>query len=253
MTSPKKEVLVGKKGKIDKKKSKESIHTDKSAPINQPEKKGKKVTKLSNETISTQEKKDIKSETDLSEQGEKKVNKELHIAGEHLDSLKTDLPVTLNDIRDLIERKIVYDETKERMFNVLYEQLKGYQKEFLESLQKPIINNLLVLYDDINKLKNMALIEISDKRVINGIEAIETELLNILYQLDIVPFEKHPEILDPKLHKTVKVVETTEITEDKKVVEILKAGFSWQDKILRPEEVIIKRFKELKTNEGGIS
>ncbi len=146
-------------------------------------------------------------------------------------------------IKSIIEEKLAYDETKERMFQLLYQQLKDYKEGLLEGIQKPIIKALLPLYDSIIRVgKVVSSHTISEENLKNEIDMIKFELEEILYRMDAVPFIDHPEVLDRKLHKTIKVIETSDPNEDKQVVEIVRYGFLWKNNILRPEEVIIKKY-----------
>lgn len=152
----------------------------------------------------------------------------------------------------LIENKVCYDETKEKMFQTLYQQLKEYKEGLLESIQRPIIKTLLPLYDSILRLeKAVQNQELSREYLKNEIYVLKSDMEEALYRMDVTPFTEHPEMLDRKLHKTIKVIETSDPNEDKQVVEILKYGFFWKGNILRPEEVIIKRYNPQKEVKNG--
>jgi len=149
----------------------------------------------------------------------------------------------LKSVTSLIENKISYDETKEKMFQTLYQQLKEYKEGFLESIQRPIIKTLLPLYDSILRLeKAVQNQELSREYLDNEIYVLKSDMEEVLYRMDVFLFTEHPQKLDRKLHKTIKVIETSDLNEDKHVVEILKYGFFWKGNILRPEEVVIKRY-----------
>ncbi|MEK9148792.1 MAG: nucleotide exchange factor GrpE [Candidatus Desantisbacteria bacterium] len=148
----------------------------------------------------------------------------------------------LQEIKATIERKIAYDETKEKMFNTLYEQLKGYQGEFLDAFKKPIIKSLVTLYDDTIKVEKVINEESCGEKVKSGINALKVELLEILENMEVMPFCEHPDVLNYKLQKTIKTVETIDPAEDKRVVEVLREGFLWKGNILRPEDVVIKKY-----------
>jgi len=157
------------------------------------------------------------------------------------ESTESDTQKLLLEINDTIKRKVAYDETKEKMFNALYEQLKGYQGEFLDAYQKPLIKNLLGLYDDMIEFEKIIDQESCSEKVNNGIVAIKIELLEILDNMEVVCFQEHSKILDRRLQKAIRVIETSDPEEDKKVVEFLKEGFFWKGNIFRPEEVVIKK------------
>ncbi len=163
-------------------------------------------------------------------------------------SIELSAQVKLSEqIKALLEERLSYDAAKERAIDKLSEELRlnwGYYKDnFFFQLQKPIFIELIMLYDSLERTMNsMGTPEVlSKEQITERLQALKDELLEILYRRDIAPFDEHPEALDYKLHKTVKTVPTPEESENNKVDKIVKVGFRWNDKILRPEEVIIKK------------
>lgn len=150
-------------------------------------------------------------------------------------------------IKALLEERLSYDVAKEKTIDKISEELKTYKDNFFFQLQKPIFVELIMLYDSLERIINSHSLEqdLPKEQVAtlsNNISNIREELLEILYRRDVVPFEDHPDFLDYKLHKTVKTIPTSEESENNKVEKIVKAGFRWNDKVLRPEEVIIKKY-----------
>lgn len=153
----------------------------------------------------------------------------------------------LKYVISLIENRISYDETKEKMFQALYLELQEYKDGFIESIQKPIIKTFLPIYDIVLRLEKIVQENKQGREYLqNEICILKSEIEEAFYRLDVIPFSEHPEILDRKLHKTVGIVETCEPNEDKKITKILRRGLFWKDKILRPEEVIIKKYNSQK-------
>lgn len=146
-------------------------------------------------------------------------------------------------IKALLEERLSYDATKEKTIDKINEELKTYKDNFFFQLQKPIFIELIMLYDSLERtLNSMETTEdLSKEQITEWLQALKDELLEILYRRDIMPFDEHPDVLDYKLHKTVKTVPTSEESENNKVEKVIKAGFRWNDKVLRPEEVIIKK------------
>ena len=59
----------------------------------------------------------------------------------------TDLPQLVQDLHEMLDQK---NGLNQRMFDALHEELKGYKDGFLlESVHKPIIRDLISLYDDL--------------------------------------------------------------------------------------------------------
>ena len=143
----------------------------------------------------------------------------------------------LQEIKAILEERLSYDATKEKAMDRLSEELKLYKDDFIFQSQKPLLIDLIMLLDGVERLLDS--LESGQDRVREGLGNLKVELLEILYRRDVVPFDSHPETLDYKLHKTVKTVATTVETENNRVEKVLKPGFRWKDKVLRPEEVVI--------------
>ncbi|MDE0019363.1 MAG: nucleotide exchange factor GrpE [Candidatus Poribacteria bacterium] len=165
----------------------------------------------------------------------------------------------------------IYGEMKDYKENVL-----------LEAFQKPIIHNLIQFYDNfvlvesqlvdmsetLNALGDLLTDEVSAKQLRairpkqraedapkisdrlkrklsdfrNNMENVRIELEEVLYRMDVEPYEEHPEKLDRKLHKTLKTIPTDDPDQDENVAAVHKTGFYWRDAVFRPEEVTILRY-----------
>ncbi len=137
----------------------------------------------------------------------------------------------------------------QRLFDSLHEELLKYRDNFLhESLQKPFVRDLIVLFDDLSMLaQQLEAAEAEKKRDRlarwreNLDNAIHT-LLEILHRLEVTEVETK-EFVDLSLHKVVSV-EPADFAEDNgRIVFRIKRGFTWRGKVLRPEEVIAKRYQ----------
>lgn len=170
----------------------------------------------------------------------------------------TEINETLSELRSLFESKIARDRSQSAMFDKFYQEMKGYKENFLlESLQKPLIKNLIMLYDDFTTLEsqldglineNKHLHIESLKQFQSNLENFRHQILEVLYRMDAVSYEeKHEEKLerlDRKLHKTLQVVPTDNPEDDGKIEHIYKTGFYWRDKVIRPEEVSIFKYQK---------
>jgi molecular chaperone GrpE (heat shock protein) len=142
-----------------------------------------------------------------------------------------------------------YDTAKEKVIDKLSEELKLYRDNFILQSQKPIFIELIMLYDNLvqtlnNLEENQKTTNDAYLTVKQNLHNIKEELLEILHRRDIIPFHEHPELLDYKLHKTVSTVTTSIESENNKVDTILKTGFRWNDKVIRAEEVVIKKYRK---------
>jgi len=156
--------------------------------------------------------------------------------------------ILLQEIKVLIQDRLQYDLVKEAAFDKLYEELKR-QKEISESLDrvlKPIFSDLLLLHDSITKL-NASFVNdlINNEDAVKGIEYLKEELIEIFYRQDILPIEENiSEAFNSKIHKATKTEKADLKEDDFKIVNIVRSGFMWREKVLRPQDVVIMRFVE---------
>ena len=164
-----------------------------------------------------------------------------------------------SELRQLFESQIARNATQNKMFDAIHREMKEYKENsLLVALHKPIIQNLIGFYD------NFTLIESQLNDILNGTEGIRSddlsqfqknlenvrfELEEVLYRLDVTPYEERLETLDRKLHKTLATKPADTPEQDGKVAEVHKIGFYWGDKMFRPEEVTIFRYTEQKGEE----
>lgn len=177
----------------------------------------------------------------------------------------TEMNQTLAALQDLFEKQITRNQNQTQMYDKMYAEMKDYKESFLlEVLHKPVIHNLIQLYDSfislesqlddilINKEENTLLDQLSQYR--NNLENFRFKLEEVLYRMDVTPYKDSPETLDRQLHKTRKVLSSDDPEQDQKVVEVHKIGFNWRDKVFRPEEVTILRYTPATQNpEGTVS
>jgi molecular chaperone GrpE (heat shock protein) len=138
----------------------------------------------------------------------------------------------------------------QRLFDSLHEELIKYRDNFLhESLQKPFIRDLLILFDDLSGL--LAQVETAmeggdKKRGMLGqwrenLENAIHSLTEILHRMEVSEIEAK-EMVDRALHRVVSYEPADYAEDEGRIVMRVKRGFMWRDKVLRPEEVVAKRF-----------
>ena len=167
------------------------------------------------------------------------------------------LPGTLSELKELFENQISRNQNQIKMFDTMYHEMKAYKENFLsEALHKPIIHNLIQLYDTFASLESQFEGILNKDEVIcseglsqelrqfqTNLENVRFELEEVLYRVDVTPYEEQLETLNRKLHKTLQVISTDDPKEDRKVAQVDKKGFYWRDKVFRPEEVKIYRYE----------
>jgi len=142
------------------------------------------------------------------------------------------------------------ESVNQRLFDSLHQELIKYRDNFLhESLQKPFIRDLLILFDDLSALSAQLQTALEGGESKRGklaqwrdnLENAIHSLTEILHRMEVSEIEPK-EMVDRALHRVVSF-EPSEFAEDEgRIVMRVKRGFLWRDQVLRPEEVVAKRF-----------
>ena len=178
-----------------------------------------------------------------------------------------DINQNLGALRQLFQEQIANNQNQIKMFDAIYREMNDYKENFLlESLHKPVIHNLINLYDSFTTLESQfdgilkplngtdeirpqefseALLQFQ-----KNLKNVRVELVEVLYRIDATPYEEHPETLNRKLHSTIARKPTDTPEQHQRVAEIHKVGFYWRDKVFRREEVTIFHYTPLTIEEG---
>ena len=165
----------------------------------------------------------------------------------------TEINQKLAALQDLFDKQIARNQNQTEMFDKMYAEMKEYKEQFLlEVLHKPIIHNLLQLYDSFVALETQLNEIIADNetnilseelaRYRKNLENFRFELEEVLYRMDVTPYKEALQTLDRQLHKTRQVISSDDPKQDGHIAEVHKIGFNWRNKVFRPEEVTIFRY-----------
>ena len=169
------------------------------------------------------------------------------------------LPKAVAELRALLEMK---NGVSHSMFSALHEELKGYKDGFLlQSVYRPIIRDLVSVYDDLTEIHRQITAAIAEagegagdapgtKLILSRMQTMEMNLghnvefiLEVLARLEVTQFPSGEGKLDKCRQRAVAVEPSTNPEDDTLVVRIVKRGFLWHERVLRPEEVVVKRFQ----------
>jgi molecular chaperone GrpE (heat shock protein) len=163
---------------------------------------------------------------------------------------KSDLAEQLHTMDEHMVALRNTDTVNQRLFDSLHDELIKYRDNFLhESLQKPFIRDLVILFDDLSGLLSQlqSAVEANEgKRGALGqwrdnLENAIHSLTEILHRLEVSEIEPK-ETVDRTLHRVISFEPADFAEEDGQIVMRVRRGFLWRDQVLRPEEVVAKRF-----------
>jgi molecular chaperone GrpE (heat shock protein) len=141
------------------------------------------------------------------------------------------------------------ESVNQKLFDSLHAELLKYRDNFLhESLQKPFIHDLVYLYDHLNGLCDQLTSAAQEKgkrsRVSQWRDNLENaihSLVEILHRFEVHEIEAR-ETVDRAFHRVINFEPADFPEEDGTIVMRVKRGFVWRGKLIRPEEVIAKRY-----------
>ena len=152
----------------------------------------------------------------------------------------------LGELRRTVADRLQNDKVREKAFESLYDELRQYKDDFLVQAERPLLLDLLLFYDSLNWFQeSLVKQEMSPDVIADSFHYLLDEFLEVLYRRDVVPLEE-ADVFDRTVHKAVKVADTDDEKQDQHIAQVLKRGFVRADKPLRPEEVVILRYRSTK-------
>ncbi len=141
------------------------------------------------------------------------------------------------------------ESVNQKLFDSLHAELRAYRDNFLhDSLQKPFIHDLVLLFDHLTSLHEQLQTAAQEKgkrsQVCQWRDHLENaiaSLVEILHRLEVKEIEPK-ETVDRALHRVVSFEPADYPEEDGRIMMRVRRGFLWRGKLIRPEEVIAKRF-----------
>ncbi len=170
------------------------------------------------------------------------------------------LPLLVADLRGILDQKTGLNQ---RMFDALHEELRGYKDGFLlDSVHRPIIRDIISLYDEVAEIHRQVQSAVGEHRAGKDSEEVGTILfdrmrtlemnlehnlhfiLEVLARLEVTPTPTSSGKLDKRTQRAVAVELAEEPDEDTVILRTVKCGFLWKERVVRAEEVVIKKYKE---------
>lgn len=141
------------------------------------------------------------------------------------------------------------ESVNQKLFDSLHAELLKYRDNFLhESLQKPFIHDLVYLYDHLNGLCDQLSTAAQEKGKRSRVSQWRDNLENAIYSLVEILHRFEVREIDPRervdraFHRVISFEPADFPEEDGTIVMRVKRGFVWRGKLIRPEEVIAKRY-----------
>jgi molecular chaperone GrpE (heat shock protein) len=155
----------------------------------------------------------------------------------------------LQDLIGVVDVRLSYDKVKEDAFERLYANLDELKKNAAQDNIRPILLDLVLLYDRMEHAHQ----EAAAADGVDGFIAIGTvksfidELLEVLYRRDVTVIEVVSPVFDPNQQRAIGVENVADQAQHQHIAKVIRRGFQLGSRVLRPEEVIVCRFAEPST------
>jgi len=152
----------------------------------------------------------------------------------------------LDDLKRQSEERLSLQRTTHDLIVDLSIQVKQIADEGSSRQWRAVLQELVLLQDSLEQVLQWAGgpgEAPSREAIADRLETLRIELLEILLRRDVRPFDGTSDVLDRHLHRTVKTVPTDDPALNDRVKTVVRPGYHWREQVLRPEEVIIFKYK----------
>lgn len=159
-------------------------------------------------------------------------------ATNHMEAL---LESGITEILNAFEQKLAYDTTKQQQIDSLHEQLQKHRSDLIARTNRPLVNGLIRLHDDVGKLveslEKKPLDQLDPERFFKEFRGIQEDMEILLDQNGIVAFTEPVEQFEPRRQRVIKRVETSEQLLVGTIAKQLRPGFEQADDLIQKERV----------------
>ena len=148
----------------------------------------------------------------------------------------------VSDLNQQFSDRLSRDAAKEKAFDHLYGELETVKQDSSFERFKPLYLDLILLFDRLDRcrVENTA---VSGEELYNFLLTLKEELLEVLYRQSIELVSSDGNSFDATKQRAIATETTTVKAENNQLAEIVRRGFRYQNRLLRPEEVIVKKFR----------
>ncbi|MFD9942439.1 nucleotide exchange factor GrpE [Nonomuraea sp. NPDC059023] len=144
----------------------------------------------------------------------------------------------LGRLQRAFEAKIRYDSGRERVIETMSAELEKHRAGFQQALLRPVLLDLVSLHDDLTRAVEDGG---APAETTGGLAYVRDTVEQILARNDVHRFAVEGDSVDRTRQKVVSTLATPDPALGRQVALRLRAGFTWGEKVLRPEWVTAYR------------
>jgi len=153
------------------------------------------------------------------------------------------LTTEFSDLNRTIESRLRYDKVKEESFERLYAELEDLKTNSAFEQIRPLYMDLILLFDRIENIcQDIEQATSTPSPQKDVLKTLSDELLEILYRQGVELINTTNQTFDPSVQQAIGTQPTFSEIENNQIARVVRRGFRYQERILRAEEVIIKKY-----------
>jgi molecular chaperone GrpE (heat shock protein) len=122
-------------------------------------------------------------------------------------------------------------------------ELERYKSNFIyNAVQKRIFMEIIEISDKVADIMKVANAEGSKEDLIKHIESLRKQFDQLFINQGIEKIESKSDLFDGQVQEATDTVSTNVKEENQKVVEVLKEGYRFDQKLIRPQKVVVKKY-----------
>lgn len=156
----------------------------------------------------------------------------------------------INMINENNERNKYKDEAIKRM----QKRLEEHERGLIKSIKESLVKDILRFYDSLNAFINKFSESTYTKEEFNKeLNILKDEFYELLFAQNIELINSNVnQKYDRNIQKVIRTESTYNLDEDCIVSNVIRDGFIWNGKILRKQEIIIKKYNNKIQNENSM-
>lgn len=162
----------------------------------------------------------------------------------------------LESISQQMQRLNSVESANSKLFDALHAELKGYKDNFLfDALQKPFVRDLVSLFDDLSAMHDQIIKRLAEpdgrgadqeflRTLAGNAENQVHHMIEVFLRMDVILSKTAAGApVDKKAHRIVSFDPAASEDEDGLVARSMRPGFFWRERVIRPEEIVARRWK----------
>jgi molecular chaperone GrpE len=150
-----------------------------------------------------------------------------------------EITAKLKSLETLFNKRLTYDEGKEKILDKLHSELQNYKSDLYFKLTKPIFLDIVVVLDDIRKIRENLDLE-KQNECDSTLDSISESLIYLLDKYEVLPFSSEEDSkFDAVKQRMIRTKDTDEDAQIATIAQSVFTGFMYKDQLVSPEKVVV--------------